>query len=245
VRGPSAKGQAKLFVEPDEDLPPESGPIPEPLANGSEPVRERPKQAAKRVKGPKKAGQNEPTEADRAYVQAFLDGAADAGVRIELTGRIPAQAAAIGIAARLHVPGKKGPDVLAWIRESACAFFQARGSELRFYSGGQLAGWKKHLTEVEASRAAGPRPAAVRPGQVERRQFGIAGKYQRGPMPQPGRAWIDPADKNPNPASPEEQERSLVDDYDPGAPNPQFPACPPTPSESPPWTPDYKETCSP
>lgn len=32
----------------------------------------------------------------------------------------------------------------------------------------------------------------------------------RGPQPQPGPAWIDPAKKNPNPVSPEEQERPLV-----------------------------------
>jgi hypothetical protein len=32
----------------------------------------------------------------------------------------------------------------------------------------------------------------------------------RGPMPQPGPAWIDPAEKNPNPATPEEQETPLA-----------------------------------
>jgi hypothetical protein len=43
-----------------------------------------------------------------------------------------------------------------------------------------------------------------------RRDRGSKKGAPRGPSPQPGPAWIDPAKKNPNPASPEEQETPLV-----------------------------------
>lgn len=43
-----------------------------------------------------------------------------------------------------------------------------------------------------------------------RRERGSRKGSGRGPMPQPGPAWIDPAEKNPNPATPEEQETPLA-----------------------------------
>lgn len=105
------------------------------------------------AKPPRKVASDSERMYREAYEAGIREGAPDhpftvAGQRV---GSI------LGPALREHAKGIEGPDLLAWIREKACAFRKATAADSVYWGGWQPYQFVKWLNMGDAKKTTGPR----------------------------------------------------------------------------------------